>query len=388
MPGIDIYRFYLYSLKMTFTCRNVLLTVLFLCAGIFVYADTNKTNVTVGVTPRKKSVNEEPVFGGGYLLFDSTMGNDYVTMAGKLYWRFSSAEKSDDESQKIEVKKANVKIRPFGTVLVEVAVGKLYSYALPGSYFQLSEIYTGASRWGKTGVGVQFNYAGFSGGVAVPVTESYVSFKESRGLHGGLAFDLSSIAPSVPVKIGSSVCYDFVAETKKKPEEHNWSTTFSILWAPKFNGLLKTLSIYASYSDNAEPYIANSSFKKVTNYSKVGKADFASLNIKATVGVVQLALEGEMGRSIESDYIPLYLGMQALVPIVEHLAFKPRVFYYAAVNTKDEDLSRVSYELYPRMMFTMNRHVVSAGVDFSYIEIKTDEFEWEWSVPLYYECSF
>ena len=177
--GIDIYRFYLYSLKMTFTCRNVLLTVFFLCAGIFVYADTNKTNVTVGVTPRKKSVNEEPVFGGGYLLFDSTMGNDYVTMAGKLYWRFSSAEKSDDESQKIEVKKANIKIRPFGTVLVEVAVGKLYSYALPGSYFQLSEIYTGASRWGKTGVGVQFNYAGFSGGVAVPVTESYVSFKES-----------------------------------------------------------------------------------------------------------------------------------------------------------------------------------------------------------------
>ncbi|MCR5763163.1 MAG: hypothetical protein K6G00_07275 [Treponema sp.] len=352
------------------------------------FAASNETSVIVGVTPREKEANKDPVFGGGYLEFDSTMENDYVTMSGKLYWRFSSASNSDEESHKIDVKKANIKIRPFGTVLLEVALGKLYSYALPGSFFQLSEIYTGASRWGKTGVGVKFEYAGFSAGLAVPVSESYETFKDSRGLHGGGVFDLSSIAPSVPVKIGGTVCYDFVAATKKKPEEHDWSTTVSILWAPKFNGLLKALSIYASYSDNSTPYVANSTFKKVSNYSKVGKADFASLSIKASVGIVKLTLESEFGRSVESDYIPLYVGMQALVPIVEHLVFKPRVYYYAAISTEDEDLSRVTYELYPRIAFNMNRHTVSAGADFSYIEIKTDEFEWEWSIPLYYECSF
>ena len=81
--------------------RNILFTTVFLCISTFSFAATNKTDVTVGVTPREKSVSdEEPVFGGGYLLFDSTMGNDYVTMAGKLYWRFSSAAKGDDESQK------------------------------------------------------------------------------------------------------------------------------------------------------------------------------------------------------------------------------------------------------------------------------------------------
>ena len=95
-----------------------------------------------------------------------------------------------------------------------------------------------------------------------------------------------------------------------------------------------------------------------------------------------------MGRSVESDYIPLYIGMQAVIPLIEHLSFKPRVFYYAALSTKDEDLSRVAYELYPRMIFNMNRHTVSAGADFSYIEMDADEFEWEWSIPLYYECSF
>ena len=376
--------------------RNILFTTVFLCISSFSFAaTTNKTNVTVGVTPREKSVSdEEPVFGGGYLLFDSTMGNDYVTMAGKLYWRFSSAAKGDDESQKIDVKKANIKIRPFGTVLFEVALGKLYSYALPGSFFQLSETYTGASRWGKTGVGVQFNYAGFSGGLAVPVTESYVAFKDSSGLHGGLSYDFASVNPAIPVKIGSSVCYDFVAgtkatkKTKGTPEKREWSATFSILWAPKFNGLLKALSIYASYSDNAEPYVASSTFKKVSNYNKVGKADFASLNVKATIGKVQINLEGEAGRSVESDYIPLYFGMQTYIPIIEHLGFKPRVFYYAALSTKDEDLSRIAYELYPRLWFTKDRHTVSAGADFSYIEIDTDEFEWEWSIPLYYECSF
>lgn len=392
---IDLFKICKYIYKMSYTYRNILFVAFFLYISALAFgASSNKTNVTVGVTPREKSAGEDPVFGGGYLIFDSTMSTDYVTAAGKLYWRFSSAANSDEESHKIDVKKAYIKIRPFGTVVVEAALGKLYSYALPGSFFQLAEIYTGASRWGKTGVGVQFNYAGFSGGLAVPVTESYVAFKDSRGLHGGLSYDFASVNPAIPVKIGSSICYDFVAgtkatkKTKGTPEKQEWSATFSILWAPKFNGLLKALSIYASYSDNAEPYVANSSFKKVTNYSKVGKADFASLNIKATVGAVQFALEGEMGRSVESDYIPLYIGMQAVIPLIEHLSFKPRVFYYAALSTKDEDLSRVAYELYPRMIFNMNRHTVSAGADFSYIEMDADEFEWEWSIPLYYECSF
>lgn len=373
---------------MLFLNKKIISFVLMATLSLLSFADTNKTSVTLGITPRSKSIDEEPEFGGGYVLFDSTMGNDYATMSGKLYWRFSSAYTGDDESQKVEVKKANIKIRPFGTVVFEAAIGKLYSYALPGSFFQLSEIYTGASRWGKTGVGVQFNYAGFSGGLAIPMTESYVAFKESRGLHGGLSYDLSSLVPTVPVKIGSSVCYDFIAATKKKPEEKKWSTTVSILWAPKFDGLLKAVSVYASYSDNAEPYVANSTFKKVSNYNKVGNADFASWNVKATVGKVQLTLEGEAGRALESDYIPLYIGVQTFIPIMDNLAFRPRFFYYAAINTEDKDKSRDAYEIYPRLLFTMNKHSVSAGADFNYIEIDTDKYEWEWSIPLYYEYSF
>lgn len=379
-------------------CKKIVLILILaaLCVSAFSDKDkfTSKTNVTIGVTPRSKEIDEEPEFGGAYIMFDSTMGNAWCTLAGKVYWRFSSAYTGDEASQKLDIKKANVKVRPLGTDLLEAAIGKLYSYALPGSYFQLSEIYTGASRWGKTGVGVQFNLAGFSGGLAVPLTESYVAFKDSRGLHGGLSYDFASILPGVPLKIGSSVCYDFVAETKPtktskgKPEERNWSTTVSILWSPKFEGLLSALSVFASYTDNAEPYVASSTFKKISNYKLIGKADFASMNVKASIGKVQFALEGEAGRATEADYIPLYIGLQTVIPIVEHLAFRPRVFYYAALSTKDDDLSRTAFELYPRLWFTMKSHTVSAGVDFSRIETKPDTFEWEWSIPLYYEYSF
>ena len=279
-------------------------------------------------------------------------------------------------------------MRPFACDILELALGKLYSYYLQGAYFSLAEVYTGASRWGKTGLGFQTKFSGLSVGCAIPLSESYTAFSSSMGIHGGLAFDISTLLQNVDLTTGASFWYDHTAATEKTSESNDFAGTLSLLWKPNFDGFVSKISLFISFSFNAEPYVANSVFKNVSNYKSVGNANFASVNMRSSFGIVQIILEGEGGYSVIGNYVTLYTGVQSHIPITEHIALRPRFFYYAALNTQDALLSRSSYEFYPRVQFTFSKHIISVGADFIYKELSPSSFSLQWSLPVYYQYSF
>ena len=132
--------------------KNIKFLVILACICAFPLESESlkgKTSVTVGSTILDFS-EETLSFGGAYIVFDSLLQNDFVSVGGKIYYRWNKSTSLDSESQKLELKKAYVKIRPFSSQIFEAALGKLYSYYLPGGYFSIAEIYTGSSRWGKT----------------------------------------------------------------------------------------------------------------------------------------------------------------------------------------------------------------------------------------------
>ncbi len=371
--------------KLTF-----ILTVLVLAAGSKAFALETKMNFLAGSTALEQKAGEELTFGGAYILLDSSVSTDYFDIAGKVYYRLSSATKGEELKQKIELKKAFVKLRPFSNDALELAIGKLYSYYLPGAFFSISETYTGASRWGKTGVGLQGSWGAFSAGAALPLSETYAAFEKSWGIHAGLYCDISKFqgAENVKLKPGVSFWYDYTAATSTAPAKNDIAFTTSLLWSPKFKGFVSKVSVFTAFSYNAEPYVASSTFKNVSNYKSVGKAHFASLNTKANFSSVQVILEGEAGKCAESDFVPVYAAVQVLVPIVEHVSVKPRFLFYGAFDTADSSLSRVTFEGYPRLWLEFGNHTVSLGAVLAAKQVEDASFKFEWSIPFYYEFKF
>ena len=319
----------------------------------------NKSTVGFYITPVEKTVafdkgvysedDSKNQFGGAYLWGDIIQGNEYVTAAGKIYWRFNSLAQGEEASQKIDLKRAYIKVRPSGTDFFEIAAGKRYNYYLPGGFFNLAEHYTGSVRWGETGAGLKFEKAAFTAGLALPVTESYTAFSDSASLAAGLCCDFSSLSGHLPFEAGFSAIQDFT--------ENDFAFSASLLFSPENFGIFSKMKIFLSYSHNSQPYVASSVFKNVSNYylSELKKADFASLNLSFKVGIVEITEEGEAGHASEGDYIPLYSGSQVLIPLTQNIALKPRFFYYAALNAEDSSLSRQSFQLYPRLWFTFGK---------------------------------
>ena len=66
----------------------------------------NNTSITFAVTPTNKDEKDHVKYDGAYTLVESTLSDDYTTLGGKLYYRLSSAENTDEESQKLDVKRA------------------------------------------------------------------------------------------------------------------------------------------------------------------------------------------------------------------------------------------------------------------------------------------
>ncbi|EID84828.1 hypothetical protein MSI_16950 [Treponema sp. JC4] len=358
----------------------------------------NKTLVGIGLDPIENPVtidknglhqDTDNQFGGAYLWGDIIQGNNYVTAAGKIYYRLNSVAKDEEEQQKIDIKRAYIKVRPAGNDIFEIAAGKLYSYYLPGGYFALAEIYTGNSRWGKSGVGTKFDYKGFGGGLALPVTETYTSFKTSFSLAAALSYNFKTLSENLPLELGFSAFQDFIKE--------DFSFAASALYSPNWTGFVSKAKFFAAYSYNAAPYVANSTFKNVSNYNQteLQKCHLASINVSFNLGKVEITEEAEAGHSKEGDYIPLYSGTQALIPIIEHLAFKPRFYYYAAINEKDSGLSRQTFALYPRLWLTFGKCTVSAGSIITCMQCGTDkkdkslsDWYWGYEVPLYATWKF
>lgn len=364
-------------------------TLLVLAAVLAVngFAKTKGT-LTVGSDIVKTDDTEDQniVFGGAYTNLNITAENEYVTAGGKIYFRLNSTDEWESLAKKIEIKKAFLKARPFGTDLFEIAIGKLYSYYLPGNFFQLSEIYTGSSRWGKTGLGVLINKNGFSGGAALALSESYEAFTDSVGVNGALVYDFKEISSKIPVKLGADLLYLREVEDDDTYSD-DFSSTVSILYTPKVDGFISKLSLALSYSYNSEPYVASSVFKNVTNYKNADlkKSNFASVNFSTDIGRVKFTLEGEAGHSKEGSMIPLYAGTQLLIPVFKFIYFKPRFFYYAALDEDDNSASRQTFEVYPRLWLEIKNVAISAGYDFDFKQTSDDEWRYEWAIPFFIE---
>lgn len=291
-----------------------------------------------------------------------------------------------------------MRFRPFANKTLEASIGKLYSYYLPGNFFALSETYTGKSRWGKTGVGAKWQNYGFTIGAALPVSESYTEFKNSYGIAFSANYDFSNLNENMPFSAGGTFFYDYeYSETQDKEtskitseEEKDFSGAISINYSPEISGFVSKLNSTLTFNYNAEPYVASRVFKNVANYNaeNLDECWFFSLNHKNSFGSVQFVLEGEAGHSLNRNMIPLYAGTQVLIPIVEHFSLKPQFFYYAALNSENNDESRQTFEFYPRIVLTFgskNQWNINAGADFFYKQTEKDDWSLEWNLPLFVE---
>lgn len=384
--------------------KTFFIAIILLGSAISLFAFEKKGKITLGITPLNKSADEDLDFDSAYLLSDFALSNDYITAGGKIYYRLSKADDSKDVdkdktlSQKLDIKRAYLRFRPFANKTFESSIGKLYSYYLPGNFFLLSEIYTGQTRWGKTGVGAKWENYGFTVGAALPVSESYAEFANSWGINAALVYDFSEVSENAPFKVGGTFFYSYeYSETQDKKtseitsdEENNFRYALSVNYAPKVSGFFSSINTTLTFNYNSEPYVASAVFKNVANYNaeNLDECWFFSLNHKNSFGSVQFVLEGEAGHSLNGNMIPLYAGTQVLIPIVEHFSLKPRFFYYAALNSEENDESRQTFEFYPRIVLTFgnkNQWNINAGADFLYKQTAKDDWSLEWNLPIYAE---
>ncbi len=359
-----------------------------LTATSHLFSQSAKSSITAGITPIEREAEEaaQKQFGGSYLLLKTDISTDYVSAGGKIYYRLSPAEKKEDESQKLDVKKIYIKMRPLGNEAVELAAGKLYSYYLTGGYFPLAETYTGSVRWGKTGLGLQIKSQGFTGGLALPLSESYKSFdQDGWGLNGGLSYKFTPF----PLTIGGTLLYDAVGDSDKDScSKDDFSFTLASHFSTGKKDAPLKVSAFLSYTMNADAYATNTVYKFVTNCKAVGKCQFVSVNVNVSARDISFTLEGEGGLALDSDYVPVYLGLQILAPLNNNISLRPQFFYYGAFNSKDSPASRDAFTVYPRLMLYFSSSTISAGAQFTRRQTETDKHEWGFSIPLYYEYKF
>ncbi|MDO4505624.1 MAG: hypothetical protein Q4B64_01610 [Spirochaetales bacterium] len=340
----------------------------------------------------KKSKEMVEKYAKNYLLGDVILSTEKLTVGGKIYYRIPAMEKSEEISQRMEIKRAFLRVRPMGNELLEISGGKLYSYYLPGNFFQISETYTGASRWGESGVGVKSEWNGWTFGAALPVGESSskietaTKFDNFFALNGAIGYDFSHLDSAFPIKLNADAGF---RRTKADDEaEYNQIFAASVYYTPKLDGFVNKMYAALIYSYNAKPFVANTGLSPLINKddSDLALCHIISLNYRSYFGPVHFTFEGEIGKSIEGNKIPVYGATQFLVPFTEVLAIKPRFMYYSAIDSDNGDNTRSSYEIYPRLWVTPNKNWnISLGADFVKKQISKDDWKWEWSVPFYVE---
>ena len=370
-----------------------LIPAIFSVASVFAAGSKNNTALTFSVTPIDKDETDDVQFGGAYFLAESTMSDDYVTLGGKLYYRLNKTDSKEAESQKLEVKRAYAKIRPFGKDFFEVALGKLYSYYLPGGYFSLTETYTGAARWGESGLAAKIQKNGLTLGLALPLTESYVEFRKNWGLNFAAVYDFSVISNELPVALGADILYSATGDDDSDVNsisEKDFSECVSLNFSKRNFGLFKNFSVFAAFSHNVRPYVAHTilspvavvSNSKSSLYADVKKSNLFSLAFRPTIGSVKITSESEIGHSVSGTIVPFYSALQVHFPVTEILSLKPLVGYYAAFDTSDSSNSYDTWEFYPRVLLELEKWTFTAGWDIFYKEISDGDYHWIWTVPL------
>ena len=361
--------------------------------SIFAAGSKNNTALTFSVTPIDKDETDDVQFGGAYFLTESTMSDDYVTLGGKLYYRLNKTDSKEAESQKVEIKRAYAKIRPFGEDFFEFALGKLYSYYLPGGYFSLTETYTGASRWGETGIAAKIEKNGFTFGLALPLTESYVEFRKNWGLNFAAVYDFSTVSKELPLTLGADILYSATGDDDSDVNsisEKDFSECVSVNYSKRNVSFFKNLAVFAAFSHNVRPYVAHTilspvavvSNSKSAMYADVKKSNLFSLAVRPTIGSVKITSESEIGHSVEGTVVPFYSALQIYFPVTEILSIKPLAGYYAAFDTSDSSNSFDTWEFYPRILLEFEKWTFTAGWDTFYKEISDSEYRWLWTVPL------
>lgn len=350
------------------------------------------TETSVGKAAESK-YEQKNQFGGTYVQGDFALSNEKISAGGKIRcWVKPSVFSSDSISYTMDIKRAFLRYRPFGTNLLEFSFGKMYSYYLPGNYFSLADFYTGASRWGKTGAGIKSEYKGFLLGTALQMTESNMKIADYFGISVAAGYDFSTLNKNIPVKFGADFNYvrtgaDYsLKDDITDSADYDFSECVSLYYTPKLDGIISKVAMTLTYSHNFKPYVSNAAYKKVANYnnSDMEKSQFVSWNYRNYFGPVQFLTEGEAGHSISGDMIPIYAGTQLLIPMIgETVWFKPRFFYYAALDTENDKNSRTSFEFYPRVWITSGKYTVSAGADIFHKEYEKDVWKWEWEIPLF-----
>lgn len=365
----------------------------------------NTTNLTLAATPIDKDENDDIQFGGAYVLAESVLADDYVTLGGKLYYRLKSSDSFEGESQELEIKRAYAKICPFGSAIFEVAIGKLYSYYLSGGYFALTETYTGATRWGKTGVGLKSECSGFTVGLALPVnegnsylkqkTKNYYFFNYDWGVNASVSYDFSQISKDFPLTVGTAIFYSASGkgnsdgssdgeENLCSVSEKDFTECVSLNFSKRNFSVFKNFSVFAAFSHNTAPYVSNTVFKPVANYKNADmkNANLFSLAFRPTIKSVRITSETEIGHSVEGSMIPFYSALQGQFPVYGIVSLKPLVGYYAAFDTSDSKNSFDSWEFYPRIVLEVAKWTITGGWDMFCKEITDGDYRWIWTVPI------
>lgn len=363
---------------------------------------SNKTSLTFSVDTFNKDKDDHVKYDGSYALVESELKDKYVTLGAKLYYRLSTAENTDEEKQNIEIKRAYAKLRPFGNNIMELAIGKLYSYYLPGGFFSLTETYTGSSRWGKTGVGAKTEFLGFTLGAALPVTETKTTFKSDWGVNGSLMYNFASLSKEVPLTLGANVLYWATGdgdEDVSKVSKDDFSECYALNFSKRNFGFFKNFSVFAAYSRNTEPYVANSMLTPLdivvsskasksekalyeASYNDVKKSNLFSFAFRPTIGKVKITSESEVGHSVKGNMVPFYSAFQVYFPVYGVVALKPMAGYYAAWNTIDSSKSFDSWEIYPRLLLEFEKTTLTFGWDMFYTQLKDRKHYWTWEVPV------
>lgn len=353
----------------------------------------NDTSLTLAVTPTKKDENDHVSYDGAYSMIECVLSDERATLGGKLYYRLKEAKSSDEEAQKLDVKRAYAKVRPFGNSFLEIAIGKLYSYYLSGGYFSLTETYTGAVRWGETGVGAKTEFKGLTLGLALPVTESYVAFSKDWGLNAAASYNFAEISKNLPFIFGFDVLYSAGGdddEDVNNVSEKDFSESVALNFSKRNFGIFSSFGFFLAFSHNVRPYVAHTVLSPVAEvsssksplYAKVKKSNLFSFALRPTIGKVRVTSESEVGHAVDGNLIPFYSALQVYFPVYGIVALKPMAGFYAVFDTSDSSNSFRTWEFYPRIMLEFDKLTVTAGWDIFYKEMSRNHFYWIWTVPI------
>lgn len=372
--------------------KKALIIVSAICFSITFAKEVEfKGNVLWGGAIVQEDYDSPKKYGKNYLLGDFILSNEKTTVGAKIYYRIPAMENKEEIKQRMEQKRAFVRFRPFGNQFLEISGGKLYSYYLPGNFFQISETYTGASRWGENGVGVKSEINGWTFGLALPVgksskeVETETSFEEFFALNGTLGYDFSKLNSNLPFKLNGTAGF----RKTKKDDSPNYDRIYaaSIYYTPKTSGFVNKIYTALTYSYNTKPFVANTALSPLVIKDKenLQLCHLVSLNYRSNFGPMNFIFEGEIGKSTKGEKVPVYAATQFLIPFTDVIAIKPRFMYYSAIDLDEYKFNRSAYELYPRIWLTYNEWIFSFGADFTKIEIAKNEWKWEWSIPFYIE---